>query len=321
LLPENGIIRVGAEIEVAQWADGARYQDVAANLVEAGFMEGTARHWDTYHDYNCRCEFGCERVASGAVLLPQPLVSMQYDASLPNTGAEFIISPVLLIDGMVEMRRIWEIITEKAVWAIGMADRRGRPASPSIHLHVSATRPGFDATRMRMRANGIRIDDALHGLSLFAPELLLLSDIEEFRRGILYRQPWRQADGNGRHHGFVHIRDIRPPDTAYIEWRMFEAAYNDWDYFESAAYLAAALTRALLRTDFPATLMRMGYEEPVPTTRIEQAINHDSTAEILDLVSRTRLRSLRQIVMAEMNDDALGLDRLTALFEGAERRV
>lgn len=321
MLVENGIVRVGTEIEIAQFKQNKTYQQVAEKLIDAGFMEGTPTDWTQWHQYKCTCELGCRRIKSGMIFVP-PIVSMQYDASLPITGAEFIVSPILLIDGMDEMRTIWNIITKNAMWGRPAAMRGEAAASPSIHLHVSATRPGFDAERMGEPSRTINpLQDVLHALSLFGPELLLLSDIEDIRRGLAFRKPTRTADGRNGHHGFIHVRKCTPPDIVYIEWRMFEAAYDSWDYFEQAAYISAGLTRALLRPDTLARLMRAGYNEEPRLNEMQLAILEDDTSKALKLVSGARLGFLRDILEEEMHDDLRGLERIIARFEEVEARV
>jgi hypothetical protein len=324
MLVENGIVRVGCEIEVAAWKRGTKYQDTASQLIDAKFMEGTTAQWNPWHQYNCKCRLGCARIAKGDILLPTPLVSMQYDASLPERGAEFIISPVLLIDGMDEMKQIWEIVCKDAIWTDKKrAMRGGELASPSIHLHVSAMLPGY-TTAPYTGAPPPRdrhVEDALHALSLFGVEFIALSDITRYRRGLAFRQPWRNADGRGRHHGFVHVRQLIPGQLAYIEWRMFEAAYNDWEYFETAAYLSGAITRSLLKTNTLASLMEAGYRDQVDPNLIEAAIANNDTEAALALVSRRRLRALRAIVEDELYDDTKGLRIMASKFEEVETRV
>ncbi len=325
MLVENGIVRVGCEIEVASFKQGTKYQDTAERLVNAGFLEGTKADWQQWHNYNCKCRLGCSRVAKGDILLPHPLVSMQYDASLPEKGAEFIISPVLLIDGMDEMRQIWEIVCKDAHWTDKQQNMRGTGlATPSIHLHVSAMIPGYAAppyTGAPDRTGIGHVDDALHALSLFGVEFIALSDITRYRRGLAFRQPWRNADGRGRHHGFVQVKQIVPAHMAYIEWRMFEAAYNDWEYFETAAYLSGAMTRALLKPATTALLMEAGYRDQIDPALIEAAIVNNDTEAALALVSGRRLRALRAIVEEELYDDTKGLRIMVSKFEEVEARV
>ena len=326
MLVENGIVRIGCEIEVAAYKTGTKYQDTAARLVDAKFMEGKKEDWTTWHNYNCKCRLGCSRIAKGDILLPHPLVSMQYDASLPERGAEFIISPVLLIDGMDEMRQIWEIVCRDAVWNDKKQNMRGTGvATPSIHLHVSAQEPGYAAPPYQGTGGGGprdgNVEDALHALSLFGVEFIALSDITRYRRGLAFRQPWRNADGRGRHHGFVQVKQIVPAHMAYIEWRMFEAAYNDWEYFETAAYLSGAMTRALLKPATTALLMEAGYRDQIDPALIEAAIVNNDTEAALALVSGRRLRALRAIVEEELYDDTKGLRIMVSKFEEVEARV
>jgi hypothetical protein len=309
MLVERGIVRVGCEIEVAAFKNGVVYADVAAELIDAGYMEGVAGNWQEWHQYNCACELGCGRVKRGDLLIP-PIVSMQYDGSLPTAGAEFIVSPVLLINGMEEMRNIWEIVTKNAEWRNDLKAMRGtKKASPSIHLHVSATMPGEGGAMDPEAYQRIAIDpraDVLHALSLFGPELLLLSDIEEFRRGLAFRQPWRKADGKDNHHGFVHVKKIIPERLTYIEWRMFEAAYDNWEYLETAAYLSAGLTRALLRPEAYEQLMAEGYRNKVSALAIETVITQNDTAAALRLVAPARLAALQTLIEEELDDDDYG---------------
>jgi len=323
MLVENGIVRVGAEIEIAQFTEGNTYQGVAERLINAGHMEGTTADWQQWHQYKCACGLGCKRIKSGVVLDP-PLVSMQYDASLPDSGAEFIISPTLLINGMDEMRNIWNIVTENAVWARPAAMRGdGQIASPSIHLHVSAIMPGFDARPIaEVPVRSLNpLNDVLHALSLFGPELILLSDIEELRRGLTFRKPTREADGRNGHHGFIHVRKFDPPNQVYIEWRMFEAAYESWEYFEQATYVSAGLTRALLKAETLPRLMASGYHEVPRLREMEAAIRNDDTEAALALVSPARLGALRDILEAEMYDDMRGFARIVSRFTEVEARV
>ena len=57
LSPDNGIVRVGMEIEIVKWKDKRTYQKVAADLIKAGFMSGTADDWATSHPYAGRVRF------------------------------------------------------------------------------------------------------------------------------------------------------------------------------------------------------------------------------------------------------------------------
>ena len=324
MLVENGIVRIGAEIEVAAFKTGVTYANVAKELLAAGHMEGSAADWQQYHDYNCTCSKGCAMVKKGDILDP-PLVSMQYDASLPNTGAEFIVSPVLMVNGMAEMRPVWDIVTKDARWTRSVKARRGGYASPSIHLHVSAQMPGTKPKRPQTRLSEQRMRDAgedmLAALSLFAPEMILVSDVEKFRRGLLYRQPWRYADGRNKHHGFVQVKKVHPGQMVYIEWRMFEAAYESWNYFEAGAYFAGALTRALLEKETLARLMEHGYADKVDDDRVEAAIRADDTGALLKMASGRRLEFLRDLTVGHLDDDNYGARLLDGRFQEVMARV
>ncbi len=326
MLVDKGIVRIGTEIEVADWKGAYTYQNVAAELIDAGAMEGTANDWKEWHRYNCDCELGCLRVKRGDLLVP-PIVSMQYDASLPTKGAEFIVSPVLMVNGMEEMKRIFEIVTEHANWRDDIPAMRGnRMASPSIHLHVSATLTDGDAATNFYReptGPGVALAaDFLHSLSLFGVELILLSDIGALkRRGLAFRQPWREADGNRNHHGFIDIKKVVPERMVYIEWRMFEAAYKDWNYLETAAYLSAGLTRALLNPHTQDKLMTAGYRDRVDHGLVRNAIGTNNTTELLKLASGRRLGVLADMLEEELEDDDYGRKLVRQRFEEVGARV
>lgn len=326
MLLENGIVRVGAEIEVAEFRGTTTMQTVAQRLLDLGHMEGTIGDWARYHDYNCRCA-KCVRVTKGNLLQPL-LVSMQYDASLPETGAEFIISPALLLNGLEEMRVIYETITDQAVWTMEPANRRGGQTSPSIHLHVSALNPEVTEQEVlrRFETNGempnqMFRNDVLHALSLYAPELILLADIEEFRRGLHFRQPWRFTPGRRGHHGFIDVRQAHPRELIHIEWRLFEAAYNNWEYFEGAAYLSAALTRALLKPATFEVLMAEGYKHALDPLAVENAIANDDTEAILHIANPNRLEILETVIRDELEDDPYGAAQLATMFGRSYDRV
>src|SRR5690606_25973736 len=141
MLVERGVVKVGIEIEIPTWKNGRNYAAVVKDLLNAGYMMGEERHWREIHTYRCRCEYGCALVRSGDVYVP-PLVSATYDASLPREGGEFVVSPVVLLDGLTPIREIWDIVTRDAVWTDQLPDRRGdNLCSPSIHLHCSVTLP------------------------------------------------------------------------------------------------------------------------------------------------------------------------------------
>lgn len=316
LSPDNGIVRVGMEIEIVKWKDKRTYQKVAADLIKAGFMSGTADDWDTFHTYGCKCEKGCGIVRSGDTIYP-PLVSLTYDASLPDTGAEFVTSTVLVEEnGLEELRSVWDIIVKSAVWNDQLLNKHGTRSSPSIHLHVSALTPGF---KPRLQDKNLLHGDILHALSLYGPELIALASSTGIVRGLAYRKPIRNSDQNG-HHGFIHLRQVQP-GYVYIEWRMFEAAYDNWDYVESSAYLAASLTRQLLQPDNAiATLMRGGYAGPFDQERLNDAVRNDDTMMLLTLFNLDRLLVLREMCINGLQDDPRGQALLSQLFDKTESK-
>lgn len=322
MLVEHGPVRVGLEVEVAAWKKKRKYQDVASELVKSGFMADVG--WKRYHDYNCTCAQACRQVRSGDVLSP-PRVTMQYDASLPEGGAEFISSPVLLTQGLEPLREIWDIIVRDADWRLDLLDMRGRRnASPSVHMHVSAVSmdasPGTLKDRTSTREQD-QIETALLALSNVAPELMLLADTSQERRGIYFRQPWRWADGRNKHHGFIQVRRMAPGQIAYIEWRLFEAAYQNFEYIEAATYVSAALTRAFLDPLFTPRLLNVGTAVPLDEMAIEQAIAADDLDSVLALADTDRLAGLKELIAAELHDDRYGRNMIETIFKEAERRV
>jgi len=316
MLTERGLIRVGIEIEVASFERDYSYRSVARILMDKGFMLGNANTWETTHRYGCTCEpGGCGKVRTGDVFIP-PLVSLTYDASLPETGAEFVVSPVLLMDdGLSALKDIWDIVTEHAVWDDKTESRAGGPCSPSIHLHVSATLPRD--RKLLSSTRSTLLSDTLHALSLFGPEFIALASTTEYKRGLDFRQPIRVADQGG-HHGFIHCRSVIPNEFAYIEWRTFEAAYNNWDYVLASAYMAAAITRALLEPDAYKRFMVCGFNSPLDDSAVMTAVMKNNTDDLLHLVDRTRLRGLRDICIDELTDDEAGIEILTQLFDRTE---
>lgn len=330
MLVERGVVRIGMEVEVAKYKPGNTNQTIAQRLIDEGYMYDDGSGWAEVHRYRCRCERVCNLVRRGDVLIP-PLVSLTYDASLPEDGGEWVISPIILADQGLEMyEEIWDIITAASEWRNDILDRRGEQnASPSIHLHVSATtqaqnrranNPYNEIERVVGRVladpamrSSPRGDDIYHALSLFGPEFILLASTADIKRGLYYRQPIRYPDQNG-HHGFVHVRNVQP-NMVHIEWRMFEAAYEDWDYLQAGAYLAAGLTRGLLNRETLAQLMRAGYSHYVDQDAVEAVTQADDVDGLLRLVSHDRLQALRQLVVSEIDDDPPGVQKVNALFE------
>lgn len=338
MLAERGIIRIGMEIEIATWEKPRTYQSVAQDLVQAGFMPNDPMGWKQPHKYGCKCDEICGRVRSGNVYIP-PMVSLTYDASLPASGGEFVTSPAFLFDhGIEALREIWNITTQDAVWTDELPNRRGNGmCSPSIHLHVSSTIPGEEDANPRQdgpteigtwltndlmdetRVSNASTDDITHALVLYGPELLQLASVCGIQRGLVFRKPTRYADQRG-HHGLIHVRKALPY-MLHIEWRLFEAAYDQWQYIESAAYLSAGLTRALQREEAYHALMAAGYTRPYNRAAMEQAIGDNDTELALSLASLDRLHALRELVIEELDDDPAGINKLIPMFDVAERNI
>lgn len=319
---QRAIVKVGMEIEVPKW-NGRTYYEVCKDLVDAQYMAGPAEQWRSHHKYHCSCEKGgCSLVRKGELVVP-PLVSMTYDATLPKSGAEFIVSPVLLADTSLRemLHEIWDIIVRDAYWGLDMKNwYENDNSSPSVHLHISAR-----ATKEQdnTRSIGSVSNDIMHALSLFSPELFLLADGAGKRRGVKFRLPTRDAinnDPQGKHHGFIDIRQIIPKNMVYLEWRLFEAAYDDWDYIEGAGYLAASLTRSFLEDEVLSALMTTGYRYSYDSDMATKIALEDDTEKFLSLASRERLNLLRQISVEQLGDDAYGANLVKALFKRIEDR-
>ena len=325
--PDRGILKVGLEVEVVAWENGRTYQEVATELVEHpnGYMQGPPSLWSEWHTYHCSCDAGgCRQVRRGDLIVP-PLVSMTYDASLPVTGAEFIVSPILLADGsegMLMLKEIWDIIVRDALWTTeGVGVNGAQEVSPSIHIHVSAN---TDKDKDSPWNQGVAYsNDIVHALELFSPELFALADLgRKERRGLKFRLPNRLSvfhDDMGAHHGFVHVRAAVPGQVSYIEWRLFEAAYDSWEYLERVIYLSSVLTRSLLQKRGLGTLMSAGYADMYDEIELFRAARRDRVDELLSLVSRHRLASLREICLNQIDDDQRGfhlIDNMFAELEG-----
>lgn len=318
MLTERGVVKIGIEIEIPAWDKARTYVDVVDDLLERDYMAGGRENWTTIHTYGCECEFGCGIVRAGDVIVP-PLVSATYDASLPETGGEFVVSPIVMVDGISPIREIWDIVTKDAVWTDTLHDRRGNGyCSPSIHLHCSVTQPG-KATAYAGPTDRLLSDDVLHALYLFSPELLLMADITDVRRGLRFRQLLRMAEQNG-HHGFVHIRSARP-NYLHIEWRIFEAAYTSFEYVEAAAYLAGVLTRALGDPVQRNRLFAAGFTHSFDNDTLMLAVHAENVDAVLRMVSLERFETLRNTTLSLIDDDPRGYDTLAWMFDQAARKL
>lgn len=332
---DNGIVRVGVEIEVAAYKSGHNNRSIVQALLDAGYMHGTLDDWKEEHPYRCTCKNGCQAARSGDVYMP-PVVSLSYDASLPASGGEWVTSAILLAQsGLQPIKEIWDIIAPKAKWTDQLKNRRGDGrASPSIHLHVSSTEPKEEAGfRWKLRdeppaaliaagdggAMNLKSFDIMHALSLFSPELMALASVCGITRGLSFRQPVRLPSHRG-HHGFIHVRDVKD-SMVHIEWRMFEAAYDNWEYLESSAFLAAALTRAFQRRDDTLDrLMVGGYANKLNEHVLAEAVSANSTSAFLKLVDGNRFEALRTLCVEELWDEPRGLDLVNNMFNMAAER-
>jgi hypothetical protein len=310
---ERGVVRLGAEIEVADWKNGASFSSVAKKLLKAGYMIGNEETWEEWHTYHCDClAGGCGIVRRGDLVDP-PLVSMTYDATLPKEGAEYIMSPILVADqGMPHFERIWNTITSDANWTNELIDQKGRPCSPSVHLHVSAT------LENRVSRDQEFQQEILHALGLFAPEFFALADTADYRRGLAYRLPDRHSMKTipgGAHHGFIQVRNATRNKFVWIEWRLFEAAYANWPYVERAAYLTAGLTRGLLEDLVFSQLMSTGYAQPFDSKQLTKAVSNDDPHLVLEQVNPQRMEALREIVVGHLDDDDYARAVVTSMFD------
>lgn len=314
LLIERAVVKVGMEIEVAAWKGRRDWRTVVGELLDAEYMVDDGRDWAEMHQYHCNCNAGCQPVRSGIPVYPKPLVSATYDASLPNDGAEFITSTIVIDDeGLADLKPIWDIVVKGADWRNDLPNRREDDlCSPSVHLHVSATTPEYLAggSPINPDAAGQYMADVGHALSLYAPELFALAGTANVKRGVHFRMP---ARGRG-HHDFIHVRSASPNESVYIEWRLFEADYESWEYIESCAFVAATLTRALLDSHAFATLMSAGYESPPDRDALADAVDNDDVDMIIDLVDQNRFNVLQRLCLNSLDDDQYGFRLLESLF-------
>jgi len=190
-----------------------------------------------------------------------------------------------------------------------------------LHAALLAIRGVERREEIRRRPTAVDplANDVLHALFLFGPELLLLADTTDVRRGLRFRQVLRVADQGG-HHGFVHIRAARE-GYLHVEWRLFEAAYENFEYVEAAAYLSGVLTRALVERANLNRLMAAGLVNSFDENELTIAVYDENIDAVLGMVSRERFRTLRDMVLTFIDDDPRGFEVLSRLFERAERRL
>lgn len=317
---DHGIVKLGFEIEVPAWNAGS-YTSVAERLVEQGNMMSPVDQWDSTHTYHCDClQGGCTYVRNGQVMYP-PIVSMTYDGSLPEEGAEFVTTPIILgSTGLKHFKPIWETVCQDAVWTMELENIHGGMCSPSIHVHASARAVDHDDHY----GNHQYRDELLQTLTLFAPEFYILADRPGQRRGTKYRLPTREAmyrDDQGTHHGFVQVRSWNPGDYCYIEWRLFEAAYDSWEYMAQAAYLSATLSRALIHKENERTLTAVGNMFPHDDRALTEAGWDNRVHDVFGFANHERMDTLRQLCIQQISDDPEGEDLLRNMFAQAQERI
>lgn len=244
----GSVPRVGIEIEVAHWgsSDVKERSLVCQNLVDAGFMPDSPTPFQAgYHQYNCRCK-DCTRWEAEDVD-PYPVqFTLEYDASLPEYGGEFITSPFpVLPDYMRSFYDGWKMVTARAVRDLKVKNRDGDDyASPSVHVHSSCMNPEhYDG--------GV----ALAFFSAFAPEIFGFATCTGLDRGLKFRHTdFDEKNGayvrGYAHHRFVNIKPLQVRGLAdarnagpHVELRVWEADYANDRYIRGAVNITAALTQ------------------------------------------------------------------------------
>ena len=240
------IPRVGVEIEVTHWGahDTKRRATVCQDLVDAGLMADAPTPFQQgYHQYNCRCR-DCTRWEAEDID-PFPVqFTLEYDASLPEYGGEFITSPFpVLPEYLRSFYNGWDTITRTAVRDLKVKKRDGTDyASPSVHVHSSCVNPeNYDG--------GI----AVSFFSAFAPEIFGFATCTGLDRGMKFRHTdfdeKKAAYNRGyTHHRFVNIKPMQSqiaPGVVgpHVELRVWEAEYNNNRYVRGAVNITAALTQ------------------------------------------------------------------------------
>ena len=320
MLPSEdfGIVpKVGLEIEIVQWTERTRGQ-VCQDLINAELMSARGNFVREYHRYHCECSV-CEAWADGKV--PWPIQTVQqYDASLPDTGGEFITSPLLVTDLFLDgLEEVWNIVVRDAQWRADVPNRRGGPSSPSIHVHVSVENPFKEVFSSRL---------AHEAIWDFLPELFTVASVCGLDRGIDYRKPDRAAG----HHSAVNIRQMgygvdsleegasiprrggRDAAAIRLEWRMWEAAYTDWPYVKGAVVLSAAFTQLVANRDmaklFSASAALFNEDDG---DRVDDC---ESTEAILDMFSDKRFSFLCEMLPQAplIQEDPVMYDALSHLL-------
>lgn len=314
---DNSLTKVGYEIEVVSWENNT-YQDIADRLIEAEYLMDTPIGWETYHPYGCSCQEVCGKVRSGDIFYP-PLVSITYDATLPTTGAEFVTSTVPVSElALRDIKRIWEIVGDTAIWSNGdVLDREGRPSMAGFHIHCSASLAAqrFQAGRRGGARMGSVADDINTLITLYSPELIALASVNNKTRGLRYRMPARYPEGEYMgHHGLAQLR-VAAPQQVYVEWRLWEAEYDDWDYVLGATYISAAFTRAMLNRGNLSQLMAAAWTNPVDEEMLIDLAADNAVEEVINLVHPERLAILREMLLRELSEDEFGQRAVENMFQ------
>ncbi len=241
----GNVPRVGVEIEVVRWRGDNKTTkprgQVCRELVDAGLMDSSleAPFANNYHQYNCRCGVCTRWEVQDCDPFPVQF-TLEYDASLPDIGGEFITSPFAALEwNYHSFFEGWDIITANAERDMKMINRNGGPASPSVHVHASCVNPA-------------RYDHevALSFYQSFAPEIFGFATCTGLDRGMTYRHmdfnP--RADRNHMHHRFVNIKPMQDRmlgtvSGPHTELRVWEAEFNDPDYIRGALFISAGLTQ------------------------------------------------------------------------------
>lgn len=316
--------KFGVEIEVVRWKNRTRTR-VCKDLIEAELMSVDGKFDEQFHQYHCTCRV-CRAWSTGKVPWPIQVVQ-QYDASLPDEGGEFITSPMLCTELFMDgFKTVWDTVAKSADWTMNVPNRRGTPSSPSIHVHVSVENPFKEVINARLARQ------ALWG---FLPELFAIAGVCGTDRGVEFRHP----DPDMGHHSAINIcsmgrdedgdvavtglRQVRPrernrQDGMRLEWRIWEAAYTDWEYTEGVVALSCAMTQLVANRDMAklldtsATLLDDGEYD---------VSDANTTAQILNLFSSKRFSFLTETVLTAplVQEDPAIYNAIATLLARVER--
>lgn len=233
---------LGVEAEVIGWHGGRKDVDVVKDLDKLGYMD--ASMYEKQHKYHCPCK-PCTVIGNSKLHPPQ--FKMQYDASLPKEGAEYISSPfpalVPIIEDMVEALLV---IGQDAYGPdVEATDQKGRPASAGLHIHASVKVDDWAIEK------GI-LKDAIRTFYMYYPEIILLASSTGRRRFMHYR--WPRYTHHDHHSFLIQSR-------GHLEWRVFEAELSDPTYLFGSMVMAASLTYLVQEPRILSTLETCGTVE------------------------------------------------------------